>query len=232
MADLDPERLLPDLPWPDPPAPGAKVAASIRQQCTGNLKPKRGLSARARALLTLVLTLAVVAVFGGLAHAERPEGALRAALFGAAGWAVVLLAVLSVGLLRPPGRRSRMRLLLAATVPAVFFGYLAFAASSQLPLGEFFTSGHGGGALGCGLHALLFGAIVGGGTLYLWRGTDPLSPRLSGALVGLVGGLAGAITIGVACPSGETWHLWLGHGAALLTLVACGALFGRRVLSP
>ncbi len=233
MSDVPTDDALQDLAWPEPEVPRADLAASIKKECTESLRPSRGMSATSRTMLSFALAIVIVVLFGVLS-VDRPEGPLRAALFGAAGWAVVQALVLVTGFLRPPGRRGAagMRLALAVTVPVFFLAYLAFAASEQLPLGEFFTAGHGGGALGCGLHALLFGAISGGGTLFLWRGTDPLSPGVSGALAGLVGGLAGAVTIGVTCPSGETWHLWLGHGAAVLTLAAAGALVGRRVLSP
>lgn len=234
MSDVSNDEVLQDLPWPEPETPRADLGASIVKQCTESLQPKRGMTALARTALSFALALGVVLVFGVLSSAQRPEGALRAALFGAAGWAVVQALVLAAGFLRPPGRRggANLRFVLAVAVPVAFLAYLAFAASEQLPLGEFFSASHGGGALGCGLHALLFGAISGGGTLFLWRGTDPFSPGISGALAGLVGGLAGAVTIGVTCPSGETWHLWLGHGAAVAALALAGALLGRRVLSP
>jgi hypothetical protein len=234
MAEVPNDEAFQHLPWPEPERPSAELSASIVKQCTDGLQPKRGMTAMTRTVLSLLLALGVVLVFGVLSHVQRPEGAMRAALFGAAGWAVVQALVLAAGFLRPPGRRgvATARLALAVGVPVLFLAYLAFAASEQLPLGEFFSAGHGGGALGCGLHALLFGAISGGGTLFLWRRTDPFSPRVSGALAGLAGGLAGAVTIGVTCPSGETWHLWLGHGAAVATLAVAGALLGRRVLSP
>ncbi len=229
------DELLRDLPWPEAPQPPEKLSDKIRSECTDDLKPNRGLSAGRRLTLSVGLAVLVLGVMIGLAlRGERPPETLRAALFGAAGWAVVMAAVLAVGLASPPGRRLArgLRLALAVGVPVAFMAYLALAASVRLPLGEFFTAGHAGGAVGCGLHALLFGGIVGGGTLFVWRGTDPFNPGLSGALSGLAAGLIGAVTIGVTCPSGETWHLWLGHGAAVIALALAGVLAGRRWLSP
>jgi hypothetical protein len=224
-----------DLPWPEPPAPRAEISAAIKQHCTRDLCCRKGMSPRSRLLASLLLAVAVLGLLLviGSGHA-RPEGALAAAIYGAVGWAVVLLAVLLGGLARPPGKRlpRRIRLAMAIGIPIAFLAYLAFAAEHRLPVGQFVRTGHAGTAFACGLHALLFSAIAAGGTLFIWRGTDPLTPGLSGALAGLAGGLAGAVAVGIACPSGETWHLWLAHGVALVALVALGSVAGRRWLAP
>jgi hypothetical protein len=225
-----------ELPWPgEPAAPRPEVTRAIHDECTKDLGCKRSLSAGRRVLLSVALSAFVVGLLVYLTYGRaRPEGALRAALLGAAGWGIVQAAVLFVGLARPPGKRvsRRARLLIAVTVPIAFLAYLAFEGTRWLPLGAFVHTHAAGHAMACGLHALLFGAIVSGGTLLIWRRTDPLSPGLSGALAGLVGGLAGAVAIGVACPSGETWHLWVGHGLTVVALVFFGWAAGRRLLAP
>ena len=68
--------------------------------------------------------------------------------------------------------------------------------------------------------------------MLLWRHTDPFSPGLSGALVGLLGGLAGAVGIGFACPNAEAWHMCIGHGLTLAAVGSLGWLLGRRLLAP
>jgi hypothetical protein len=68
--------------------------------------------------------------------------------------------------------------------------------------------------------------------MLLWRRTDPLTPGISGALLGLVGGMGSALGMGVACPSHETWHLCVSHGVVVASLVVLGAAAGRRVLAP
>jgi MYXO-CTERM domain-containing protein len=68
--------------------------------------------------------------------------------------------------------------------------------------------------------------------LVVWRGTDPLTPGLSGALAGVAGGLAGACGIGCACAATETWHLWISHGLMVALLGGVGWLVGRRWLAP
>ncbi|HEY4160205.1 MAG TPA: NrsF family protein, partial [Polyangiaceae bacterium] len=82
------------------------------------------------------------------------------------------------------------------------------------------------------LVSLFFGATVSAGVLLAFRGTDPLTPRLSGALAGLVGGLGGALAMGIACPSHEAWHLWFAHGLVVVVLGLFGFVVGRRILAP
>lgn len=224
-----------ELPWPGEPAPPAEVTRAIHDECTRDLCCKQGLSPGRRLLMTLVMSTFVVGLLVYLTYGrQRPEGALRAALLGAAGWGIVQAFVLFVGFARPPGKRvsRRVRLLIAVTVPIAFLAYLALEGTRWLPLGTFVHTAAADKAMHCGLHALLFGAIIAGGTLLIWRRTDPLSPGLSGALAGLVGGLAGAVAIGVACPSGETWHLWVGHGLTVVALIFFGWAAGRRLLAP
>lgn len=225
---------LPELPWADPPEPNDEVSRRIRRDCTQNIEKARGMSALQRGVLSLVLSASVVGLLTYLSrYTGRTDTALRAALFGAVGWGLVHAAVLFVGLVRPPGKRgSRLwRFGLAISLPIAFVAYLALAANSSLPFNRFLHEGVGH-TVACGVHAVLFGALVSGGMLFLWRGTDPLTPGLSGAIAGLLGGLAGAVGIGVSCPSGETWHLWIAHGSAVVLFVGVGFWAGRKWLSP
>ena len=227
------EEPLPELEWSDPAPPSAKVSASIQQACSRDLEKGRGLLAWQRALLSVVVSGAVVAALIALGLMQKQEAAtLRAALLGAAGWGVVHLAVLLAGLARPPGRRGsrELRWALALGLPLVFFVYLALSAHSTLPLSRFLLEDTH--APTCGLFTLMFGAAAAGGTLLVWRRTDPLTPGLSVALAGLCGGLAAAAGIGVACPSHEAWHLWLAHGSTVLAFVVVGWAVGRKWLAP
>lgn len=219
--------------WPEPPRPRDEVTARIREVCTRDIAPARRLSARFRLVASLALSAAVFLVLFLLSSAwAKPEGALRAALFGAAGWGAVMVVVLLVGLVRPPGRRGplSLRVGLLLGLPVAFLVY-QLGIGVAAPWGEFVTTGTGH-ALTCGLGAMLFGAITSLGVLWLWRGTDPLTPRVSGALAGLVGGMTSAIAIGTACRSGETHHLCLSHGAVVVAFVVVGALGGKRWLAP
>lgn len=224
---------LPDLEWSEPAPPRASVSAAIKQTAGRDLDKGRGLVAWQRALLSVVVSGGVVGALIALGLVQKQEAAtLRATILGAAGWGVVHLAVLLAGLARPPGKRGsrELRWGVALGLPLVFFVYLALSAHTTLPLSRFLQEDTH--APTCGLFTLMFGAAAAGGTLLVWRRTDPLTPGLSGALAGLCGGLAAAAGIGVACPSHEAWHLWLAHGTTVLVFVGVGWFVGRKWLAP
>lgn len=234
---------LDDLPWAQlgekadaSRGPCSKVSEQIRMECTRDLCPTARLSAGRRILLSLAFSMGLMAVLVLLSgsHAEPPE-ALRAALFGAIGWGVVMLCVLLVGFAKPPGRRGAvaLRTALAFGVPTLFFVYLLLAGRDGGSLGQFMAStGHTGRAAECGLFALAIGGLSSAGVLFAWRRTDPITPRLSGALAGLVGGLGAALAVGVACPTSDSFHLVFAHGLVVVAFTTIGALVGRRVLTP
>lgn len=234
-ADAGELDALGDLPWPRPIEPPARLSDAICKHCTKELVAKRGLSARQRVGLSLLFSGVVTALLVAVALSRGiSDPAVSSAIYGALGWAVIQMAVLIVGLARPPGRKPAraVRLVIAVVVPVVFLGYLALTASSWLPFEAFSQGATARHAVGCGLVSLFLGALVSGGTLLLWRGTDPLTPGLSGALVGLVGGLGGAVAVGIACPSHEAWHMGCAHGLGVIALVFLGGAVGRRLLSP
>jgi hypothetical protein len=227
--------MLADLPWPSPTEPRAAVSDAICKHCTKGLHAKRGASAEKRVVLSLLISGVVTGLLIVLGVTRGSAGAtLTSALYGAIGWAIIQTLVLVFGLARPPGRKPAraVRLVIAVVVPIVFLGYLATTASAQLPFETFSQGATASHAVGCGLVSLFLGALVSGGVLLLWRGTDPLTPGISGALVGLVGGLGGAVAIGIACPSHEAWHLGCAHGLGVIALVFLGGAVGRRLLSP
>lgn len=226
---------LADLPWPKPEAPGAEVSAKICGACTKNLCPAQRMSAFTR-LTVCIAVSSLVASFGYWfgARNHRSELGLRVGVYGAVAWALVQAGVLFLGFAPRRGvlgSRS-LRIALAVLVPVLFLGYLSFSAWSYVPFEQFSHGARADHAVGCGLVALCFGAIVGGSVLLAWRGTDPVTPRLSGTLAGLVGGVGGALAVGIGCPSHEAWHLWTAHGLIVLALGLVGFAAGRRLLSP
>ena len=232
MSEQDP---LAEIDWPKPAAPSEGVSHAIHEKCTKGLGSHACVSARRKAALSLLLPVLCVGVFTVLAMLKgTPDGALRSGLYGALGWAVVLAVVLLVGMARPPGRRpaAALRLVMAVLVPIAFFVYLALTAWSQVPFSAFAHGARIEHALGCGMICLVVGGIVTGSVLLLWRGTDPLTPGVSGAIAGLVGGVGSALALGVACPSHEGWHLGFSHGLVVVALVILGGAVGRRLLAP
>jgi len=234
MSELERDPIS-DMPWPGPVEPRAEVSNAIRRQCTAGLGPRMRLRAGHRLAISLLLSAAIISylVYFGASHG-RPESALRGALYGAIGWSVVQAIVLFFGLTRPPGRRisRRLRVALLLGVPLAFLIYLVFAGAGAAPLYDVTHGVQGAWTLRCGGFALAFGALASLGMLLVWRGTDPLTPGLSGALAGVAGGLAGACAIGCGCAATETWHLILSHGSILIAFGAIGWAFGRRWLAP
>lgn len=214
-------------------APGAAVSARIRRACTSDLTPAASVSAPRRLLLTALVAVAGLSglLAAGLHDQREPGGDAGSALWAAVGWVSVVSVVIGIGVARPPGKRSgwRTRLLVATLVPVSFCVYLALASSETLPLDHAL---HDRGILGCGMYTLLTSAVVALGVMLPWRRTDPVSPGLTGALLGLGGGLVAATAASVVCPCREGWHLWLAHGASLVLVVLIGAWVGRRWLAP
>jgi hypothetical protein len=232
VSDRDP---LDDLPWPTPPEPSRALSDEIQKRCTHNLSGRGCASARRRAALSMLVPVITVGVFSYLAVLRgTPEGAIRAGLYGALGWSAVLGATLLVGLASPPGQRPRawVRWAVAAAIPLVFFAYLVQTAWAGVPFGVFAEGGRAEHAVRCGAICFGVGAVMSGGVMLLWRGTDPLTPGLSGALLGLVGGMGSALGMGILCPSHERWHLCISHGVVLASLVVLGGAIGRRLLPP
>jgi hypothetical protein len=232
MSDKDP---LDDLPWPKPADPSTGISESIRRECTHALGHGQCARAHRRAALSLLFPALAIGLFTFLAILRGdPDETLRSALYGVAGWVLVLVVVLTTGLAFPPGRRPSRTLRIAAAVaiPAVFMLYITATASAHSPFSVFSQGAPAHHALRCGITCLMLGALVSGGVLFLWRGTDPLTPTLSGALAGLTGGLGSALALGVACPSHEAWHVGISHGLVVVAMVGIGALVGRRLLSP
>jgi hypothetical protein len=230
--DTDP---LASIEWPKPPAPSAHCSESIRKRCTADMQARRGWSAKRRLWVSMLFSLTVFAVLAWLTRDRaRHEGAFRDALIGAAGWGIIQATVLWVGLVRPAGRRAatRVRLVLAVVLPVVFLVYVGWAAPEWVAFSEFSHGARSSHAVGCGFVGLLFGAVASGGILLLWRGTDPFTPGLSGALAGLVGGVGGGLAIGIGCASEEGWHACFSHGLGVIAFVLLGWAVGRRLLAP
>lgn len=233
MTSKDP---LADLPWPGATVtPSESCSKAIRGTCTAGLCAKRGVSATSRALLTLGLSLLLLGYYTWYAYSDqRPSGVLRTALYGATGWLGAQAVLVFVTLWRPPGKRGSraLRIGLLLAVPALFLGYLALVSPEHVGFASFAQGHSGAHAVGCGAIALLLGALVAGGAIFAWRRTDPYTPGLSGALIGMVAGLASGSGMTVACASGEAFHVCLSHGLVVFALSAMGFGLGRRLLAP
>lgn len=210
-----------------------ELSDSIQQQIRRDLAPARGLGRGTRVLWSVCAAVAAAALFVLTQVGDGVHGVTWAASLGAVGWAFVVLFVLLAGMGRFDARTRRVQVGLALAVPAAFLLYLAAASTEWVPLPEFLAlDAHIHKAWACSSIALGIGALVTALVLYVWKRTDPFNPGWSGALLGLVGGLCGAASVDLVCPWHEGWHLWIGHGLAVLVLVLLGGLLGRRTMTP
>lgn len=221
--DPDPTATDPfeELKLPAPESPSSELSRSIQEECTRKLEPARGMDLNGRVAVSAFLSLSTIGLIAWMHQ------------LGTVLWALVLVGVLLVGFARPPGQRVsfRVRWLFALGMPAAFLIYLAAQSSHQLPFYSFWHE-QAGLAANCFIVGFSASALVSFSMFLLWYRTDPINPGLSGALIGLCGGLAGAVGVGVGCPNHEAWHLWLGHGCVVVVLSLVGWLAGRRLLSP
>jgi predicted membrane channel-forming protein YqfA (hemolysin III family) len=233
MTQKDP---LADLPWPGATVtPSESCSKAIRGKCTQGLCAKRGVSALGRALLTLGLSALVIGYYTWYALADHePSALVRTALLGAIGWLGAQALMVFVALARPPGKRGSraLRLGMLFGVPLLFIGYLCLVSTEHFTLGKFAHGAPIAHAIGCSLVALFFGALIAGGALIAWRHTDPYNPGISGAMIGLVAGIASGSGMTIACGSHELWHACVAHGAVVFALALLGFGFGRRLLAP
>lgn len=233
MTQKDP---LADIAWPGATAaPSEGCSKAIRGACTKGLCKERGVSAIGRAVLTVGLSLLLIVYYAWYALVEhRSSPLLRTAMFGAMGWLGAQAVLVFVALARPPGKRGSraVRLSLLIGLPLLFLAYLCVISTEQFGLAKFAEPSTAGHAVGCGLVALLMGGLIAGGALLAWRKTDPYNPGLSGAIIGMVAGLASGSGMSIACGSHELLHSCLAHGAIVFVLALAGFGLGRRLLTP
>lgn len=233
---MTPKDPLADVQWPKATAtPSQDCSQAIRGVCTEGLCARRGMSPLVRGLVTLGLSVLLFSYYTWYAVTEHPPSAVvSTALYGAVGWIGAQALLVFVTLVRPPGRRGSRtaRLALLLGTPLAFVGYLALQSTEHFSLERFSHGAPASHALGCGAFALLLGALVAGGAMVAWRRTDPYDPGLSGATIGLVGGLGSGLGMSVACPSHELLHACFSHGLIVFALAIAGFGVGRRLLSP
>jgi hypothetical protein len=208
--------------------PSDEIRDAIRDAVKADLKPVRALSIQVRALLALAI--AVLASIVGFALFGGPSDASSSAPLRVGLVVVALSVVAMVVAFTPRATGQANRSLKMASTAAVLLGWTAYLAlhceSGRL------ACALEGPALVCAIRGLLIGLAGGGALFWLWRKTDPWTPRLSGALVGGASGAIAAATVSMMCGGVSAGHLAVGHWLVVPILAIMGALTARRVLAP
>jgi hypothetical protein len=79
----------------------------------------------------------------------------------------------------------------------------------------------------------VLGGVIGGAAfMWVWRKTDPWTPRLSGAFIGVAAGVVSSAHVGIVCAGDHGGHLMVGHWLVVPLMALLGFLASRRVLAP
>lgn len=208
------------------PDPSPRVLEALCLEVRADPQPKRSHTALFRLSLSMAALVFVFCALTFRALPFEPKGMAYTALSFGIGWGgLVLLGALPHGRLWDRSGRT----LLLWTAAGVSLAWLAMQATH---FSGHFASIEAAATARCALHAFIKGTLCALALLFVWRRTDPFSPGLSGALLGLVGGLGGTLSVGLLCPNEEGFHLTLGHGLAALAVCGIGFFIGRKWLTP
>lgn len=87
-----------------------------------------------------------------------------------------------------------------------------------------------------GARCALIASIIGVGVMACFaaalRRAAPVATGLRGASIGVAAGMWAGVAVFVFCPSGDSWHLLLGHVLPLVALLGIGAVLVPRWLRP
>jgi hypothetical protein len=215
----------------DVDGPSNDTRDAVRAAIVAELEPLEPMSVKKRALFVLGAAVASAALavvsYGSMGLHGLAKNAVAVVVCGI----VALLATLAIGGSYTEkgqqilGRNNRG--LLVATLIVLWSLYL-FAGMTDQALGTALA----GPAIGCGLRSLVAGALGGGAMMWVWRNTDPWTPRISGALIGACAGSIASAGVGIPCAAELGGHLLIGHWIAVPLLALVGWLAAPRILAP
>jgi hypothetical protein len=85
---------------------------------------------------------------------------------------------------------------------------------------------------GCAMRSIGAGMLGGAAFMWVWRKSDPWSPRVSGALIGACAGIIASAHVGIVCAGGHGGHVLVGHWLVVPLLAIAGFAIAPRVLAP
>ncbi len=170
-----------------------------------------------------LISLTIFLLAGGIQPKGRPMGLWAATSLGATAIAAtVLLLALRRGR-SMLGRSAPLLVGLALATPALLLAW-KIALSTTFPgMTEAWPERPG---FRCLCLALATGMAPATAFFYLWRGTAPAHPRLTGTALGTAAGAFVWVLVDLWCPVAHFHHLLLGHVAPLILLAAIGAAAG------
>jgi hypothetical protein len=209
--------------------PSSELRARVLSAVAKEPSPARRAVERRRALALLGAGLWMLFVFGGLGGFRAVERPLAFVLGTGAGWAAIAL-VATWGASRGGsmvGRpRSALLLLVVMTPLALEVWYAAWALRADFAVA---VAPIDKSAL-CAIATLTM-ALAPFALLFLGRrGSDPNHPRATGAAMGVVAGVWGAVLIDLHCERTDILHVTLGHVLPVLVLALVGWVLGARWL--
>ena len=201
-----------------------RVLALARAQPSPTRDERRG-RARAVAVMSVGVPIVIWVAIGVIA--PLPRGYIVAT---GAGFLVALGITLGLALWRGPsllGPPTRW-LALASGIsgPAI----LAWVVLAAYAYGLDATPSPFGAHAICFVFSNLLAAAPLAGLVWARRGTDPVHPRATGAVLGAAAGAAGGLLMQLHCPWGSPLPAALGHALPMIVLTVAGALFVGRLV--
>jgi hypothetical protein len=216
------------------PAPSLELRARVLEAALREPVPSRSAGGRRRARAVAIgfavpLVILAVSYFGGPRAHERPHGYIAAL---ALAWLPVAALATWVGVGRGRsmlGRPAAWAVSVVALTPAALLAAWAIVASVW-PSTLSDPSGPPQHVI-CNVMTLVFavGPLVAFGVLR--RGSDPVSPALTGAAIGAASAAWAALVLHLLCGFTSEAHILLGHIAPVVLVTLIGALWTARAVA-
>lgn len=203
-----------------------ELKARVLAAAAAERSPARPAAARRRGLFlsgALLASLAIFALAGGVRPTGRPVALWLATSAGAI---AIAAAAALLALRRGRSMLGRPAAVLAGVAIGTPLLLLAWKLGVSAPFPEMTRWWDERPGLRCLTLGLATGLAPTAAMLYLWRGTAPAHPRLTGLALGTSAGALAWALVDFWCPVAHVQHLLLGHVLPLVVFGAAGAAAG------
>lgn len=216
---------------PEQAAMRARILSAVAAEAVPSRVEHRRRAIVIGSVFAAVTALAFIAT-GGVVPGDRPR-ALFLLVSGTALVAAVILTTMAQSP-RVDGRRSMLgppRSILTFAAAAAPLGLAAVAVGCAVAWPELARERVGEELhAACGVVTAFHGVFPLGALLLLRRGSDPVHPQLTGALLGTAAGAWATTLAYLRCPHVACDHCLVAHVLPIVALTAIGAILGRRFL--